>query len=125
MEFPASIAPPNAKDQRLAALGSAITHDDARESFASCGSPCSTRSSNVYVRVTDKGLSSIPQKCLRHSVGERRLYIEQAAARRNLSPGQRFTDRFDSGDYGLHFTIVKLISAFCFTPRMKFGSIPV
>ncbi len=58
-------------------------------------------------------------------VGERRLYIEQAAARRNLSPGQRFTDRFDSGDYGLHFTIVMLISAFCFTPRMKFGSIPV
>ena len=30
--------PPNGKDQRLAALGSAITHDDARESFASCGS---------------------------------------------------------------------------------------
>jgi hypothetical protein len=29
---------PNAKDQRLAALGSAITNDDARESFASCGS---------------------------------------------------------------------------------------
>ena len=29
---------PNGKDQRLAALGSAITHDDARESFASCGS---------------------------------------------------------------------------------------
>jgi len=27
----------NGKDQRLAALGSAITHDDARESFASCG----------------------------------------------------------------------------------------
>ena len=28
----------NAKDQRLAAHGSAITHDDARESFASGGS---------------------------------------------------------------------------------------
>ena len=29
---------PNGKDQRLAALWQAITHDDARESFASCGS---------------------------------------------------------------------------------------
>lgn len=38
---------------------------------------------------------------------------------------QRFTDGFDSGDYGLHFTIVELISEFCFTPRMKIGSIPV
>ncbi len=38
---------------------------------------------------------------------------------------QRFTDGFDSGDNGLHFTIVMLISAYCFTPRMKFGSIPV
>ena len=28
---------PNAKDQRLAALGSVIIYDDARESFASCG----------------------------------------------------------------------------------------
>jgi len=28
---------PNDPDQRLAAHGSAITHDDARESFASCG----------------------------------------------------------------------------------------
>jgi hypothetical protein len=28
---------PNGKDQRLAALGSAITYDDDRESFASCG----------------------------------------------------------------------------------------
>jgi hypothetical protein len=28
----------NAKDQRLTALGSAITHEDARESFASVGS---------------------------------------------------------------------------------------
>jgi len=27
----------NAKDQRLAAHEPAITHDDARESFASCG----------------------------------------------------------------------------------------
>jgi len=28
---------PNGKDQRLAARGAAIIHDDVRESFASCG----------------------------------------------------------------------------------------
>ena len=32
-----SVSPHNGKDQRLAALVSAINHDDARESFASCG----------------------------------------------------------------------------------------
>ena len=38
LDLVASLEAWNAKDQRLAALGSAITHEDARESFASVGS---------------------------------------------------------------------------------------
>jgi hypothetical protein len=35
--FMMPVVPPNVPDQRLAALGSAFTHDDAREPFASGG----------------------------------------------------------------------------------------
>jgi len=44
---------PNGKDQRLAALGSAITHDDARETFAS-GGYIGPRNPQAY-RLVDAG----------------------------------------------------------------------